>query len=388
MRIYRRENSSKWWVDWSDQKGRRHRKSTGVDDKKLAEALAAKWTQESFLEQHFGVIPEFPFQEALLRYGQEKQQNNPDGYTASVRYNLQRLLDRFGELNLSDFKLSMIQDFANERLGKVKTGTVHRELAILRAILNKAYREGYLAQVPPFPKVKPSQGRCRWLTVDEEQRLLKAAVPHLRALIAFAVDTGGRRSELFKLDWRDVNLERGFVKFTKTKNGEDRSVRLTNRAKQVLMNLGAKEFGPVFTYREQAIKDVKTTFDKARQKAGLNDFRFHDLRHSFASRLVQKGIPIYEVMHLTGHKSLAMVQRYSHLGPDYQNRAIDALNEYGHSFGTEGQNESEEDGVLNGQNPKVSLGVLMVEPNGIEPMTSTMPFHRIANKIKSISPHP
>lgn len=69
MRIYQRKNSTKWWVDWTDQKGHRLRKSTGTDDKKLAEALAAKWAQESFLEQHFGVIPEFPFQEALLRYG-------------------------------------------------------------------------------------------------------------------------------------------------------------------------------------------------------------------------------------------------------------------------------------------------------------------------------
>jgi len=374
MRIYKRKGSPKWWADWTDQKGRRFRKSTGVDDKALAKALAAKWQQASFMEQHFGVIPEYPFQDALVRYGEEKQQANPEGYTASVRYNLQRLLNQFGNLNLSEFNLSMLQDYANERLSKVKTGTVHRELAILRAIMNKAHREGHLAVMPPFPKVKPSQGRCRWLTVEEEARLLKASVPHLRALIAFAVDTGGRRSELFKLDWKNVDLDRGFVTFTKTKNGEDRAVRLTNRAKQVLVDLGSKPSGIVFTYKDNPIKDVKTTFDKARKKAGLEDFRFHDLRHTFASRLVQKGISIYEVMHLTGHKSLVMVQRYAHLAPDYQNRAIEALNSLSHNFGTVGQNACEDDTPQTRQNPLVSQGVLMVEPSGIEPLTSTMPL--------------
>ena len=374
MRIYQRKNSSKWWVDWTDQKGHRHRKSTGTDDKKLAKALAAKWTQESFLEQHFGIVPEVSFQEALFRYGEEKQKENPSGYAASVRYNLQRLLDRFCDLNLSDFNLGMLQDYAHERLVEVKSGTVHRELAILRAILNKAFREGRLSVVPPFPKVKPSKGRCRWLTEQEEQKLLRVCEPHLRSIIAFAVDTGGRRSELFKLDWQNVDLERGFVTFTDTKNGEDRAIRLTDRAKKVLEGLGPKESGPVFTYRGLAIKDVKTTFDKASQKAGLEDFRFHDLRHTFASRLVQKGVPIYEVMHLTGHKSLVMVQRYAHLAPDYQNRAIEALNDFGHNIGTVDHDVAGGKQAQNGQNPSVSAEVLMVEPIRIELTTSTMPL--------------
>lgn len=329
MRIYRRANSSKWWVDWTDQKGQRHRESTGTDDKKLAEALAAKWQQESFLEQHFGVIPEFPFRDALLRYGQERQRDNPVSYEASVKSRLQRLLSRFGDMTLTGITHAVIREWVDERLGEVKPATALRDLSTLRAILNKAFREGLLAQVPPFPRMKKDPGRCRWLTVEEERRLLLAAKPHLRALITFAVDTGGRRSELLKLDWRNVDLARGFVAFTKTKNGEDRSVRLTDRAKQVLEGLDPKEAGPVFTYRGQAIKCVKTTFDKARKRADLEDFRFHDLRHTFASRLAQQGVPLYEIMHLTGHKSFQMVQRYAHLAPDFQERAIGALNAYG-----------------------------------------------------------
>lgn len=286
------------------------------------------------MEQHFGTLPEVPFRDALLRYGKERQRENPEGYADSTRYRLQLLLDQFGHLNLSEITLLCIQEFADERLEDLKPATVQKELSTLKAILNKAYREGRLAVVPPFPRIKPSQGRCRWLTPEEETRLLNAAASHLRPLIAFAVDTGGRRSEILKLDWRNVDLARGLVTFVKTKNGEDRAIRLTDRAKAVLAALEPKENGPVFTYGGKQMKDNNSSFARARRIAGIGDFRFHDLRHTFASRLVQQGVSLYEVMHLTGHKSVSMVQRYAHLAPDFQERAIAALNVYGHKMGT------------------------------------------------------
>ena len=88
MRLYKRKGSPKYWVDWRDQKGQRHRKSTGTEDKRLAQTLAAKWQQESFMEQHFGTIPEVSFRDALLRYGTERKRENPEGYEASTRYRL------------------------------------------------------------------------------------------------------------------------------------------------------------------------------------------------------------------------------------------------------------------------------------------------------------
>lgn len=329
MRLYKRESSSKWWASWTDQNGRRYRKSTGTDDKQLAQTLAAKWQQESFLEKHFGVIPDVPFREALLRYGTERKRENPVSYEASGKSRLQALLNRFGDLNLTDITHAVMREWVDERLAKVKPSSAQRDLSTLRAILNKAFREDLLAVVPPFPRIKKEPGRCRWLTIEEEQRLLSVAPPHLHAIIGFAVDTGGRRSELLTLDWRNVNLERGFITFVKTKNGEDRSVRLTDRAQRVLSELGPQDSGPVFTYHGRQIKEVSNAFQRARSRVGLEDVRFHDLRHTFASRLVQQGVSLYEVMHLTGHKSFDMVQRYAHLAPDFQERAIAALNTYG-----------------------------------------------------------
>ena len=110
MRIFKRKGSPHWWATWNDQNGQRHRKSTGTNDKNLAQTLAGKWQQESFMEHHFGIIPDFPFQEALLRYANERKRQNAKSYEESLKYRLQFLLDRFGKLNLSQITAMLLQD--------------------------------------------------------------------------------------------------------------------------------------------------------------------------------------------------------------------------------------------------------------------------------------
>ena len=334
MQLYKRNDSNKYWVSWNDQDGKRIRRSTGVADRKLAEGLAAKWVKDGFMEEHFGKKPEVPFSEALLRYAKTHKRDHPHTFERVTRYRLKHFQERFGGFMLSDFTLAVVQEYMDERFETVSRGTVQKDAAILKAILNKAHREGLTDTPPRFPKFKALKHRTRWLTLEEEKRLTDAASPHLVPLIKFAVDTGGRLSELMRLDWRHVEMDQGRIRFTDTKNGEDRTVRLCNRALATLAAMGPKDSGPVFTFRGKPVKSMKVAFNNARTRAGLEDVRFHDLRHTFASRLVQAGIPLYEVMHLTGHKSLEMVQRYSHLAPDYADRAIQALNAIGHDLVT------------------------------------------------------
>ena len=345
MQLYKRENSTKWWVTWRDKDGKRFRRSSGTADKKLAEALAASWTKEDFLEEHFGKKPDIAFSEILLRYAKALKRKNPEYFMDKDRYRIKFLKDKFEGFNVSELTYRVIQDFVDERLETVSSGMALKDVAYIKAAINRARREELTDFVPNFPRVKPSRPRNRWLTHEEEDRLVNAAAPHLKPIIRFAVDTGGRRSELFKLDWRYVDLLNRRITFVKTKNGEDRTVRLCKRAYETLIALGPKDTGPVFTYGGTALKGIKHSFDTARVKAGIEDFRFHDLRHTFASRLVQGGVPLYNVMHLTGHKSLEMVQRYAHLAPEYQEAAIavldqrptktiDASEEFGHILGT------------------------------------------------------
>ncbi|MBL6931944.1 MAG: site-specific integrase [Rhodospirillales bacterium] len=334
MRLYKRKGSPKWWASWSDQDGKRYRRSTGTDDQKLAEALAAQWVQEGFMERHFGKIPEMPFSEALLNYAKIQKRDHGRHYRDKTRYCLKRLQQWFGGFNLSEITLRVVQKFMDERLESVSMGTVQRDVSTLRAILYKAYREGLLEKPPRVPKFKRLKSRTRWITPEEEECLVKAAAPHLAPIIRLALNTGGRRSELLGLDWRYVDMKNRRLTFIDTKNGEDRTLRMTDAAFMVLVAMGPKSSGPVFIYKDRPMKGIKSSYDRARKNAGLEDVRFHDLRHTFASRLVQGGVPLYDVMQMMGHKSLEMVQRYSHLAPDYQERAVNVLNGFGHNFGT------------------------------------------------------
>jgi len=325
MQLYKRKDSSSWWVSWSDQNGKRFRRSSGTADRKLAEALAASWIKEDFMEVNFGKKPDLAFSEVLLRYAQTLKRNNPSAFMDKDRYRIKFLAERFKGFNVSELTYKVIQEFVDERLETVSSGMALKDVAYIKAAINKARREELTDFVPNFPRVKPSRPRNRWLTFEEEERLVNAAASHLKPIIRFAVDTGGRRSELFRLDWRYVDLTNRRVTFIQTKNGEDRTVRLCERAYATLKALGPKSSGPVFTFGGKALKGIKSSFDTAREKAGIEDFRFHDLRHTFASRLVQGGVPLYNVMHLTGHKSLEMVQRYAHLSPEFQEAAIAVL---------------------------------------------------------------
>jgi len=279
-------------------------------------------------------MPEVPFSEALLRYATAHKRDHPQSFRVDIRYRLKRLQDRFRNHMLSEMTLKTIQEFMDERLETVSHASAQKDVSTVRAILNKAYREELMDKAPRIPKFKSLKSRDRWLTPEEEQRLVRTAAPHLANLISFAVDTGGRLSELLGLEWGDVELTEERIRFRDTKNGEDRTVRLCNRAQRLLFKLGVKKSGPVFTFRGKVMKTVQTSFNSARAMAGLEDVHFHDLRHTFASRLVQGGVPLYDVMHLLGHKSLKMVQRYAHLTPDSQDKAMRALNAGGHNLGT------------------------------------------------------
>lgn len=279
MRLYKRKGSSQWWATWN-QDGKRHRRSTGTDDRKLAEALVSKWVQEDFLEEHFGKKPDLPFSEALLRYAKAQKRERPKHFMTVTRYILKRQAKYFGDLNLSEMTVARLRDYIDYRLDHVSVGTVQRDISVLRAILNKALREELIDKVPPFPRLNTPKARNVWLTTKEVTQLVDAAAKHLKPIILFAVDTGGRLSEILGLDWRHVDMANGRVTFVETKNGEDRTIPLCDRALGVLAEIGPKPSGPVFMFRGKGMKTLGTSFPNARDAAGMPHVHFHDLRHT------------------------------------------------------------------------------------------------------------
>jgi integrase len=241
---------------------------------------------------------------------------------------------------LAELTASRISDYKGHRLSTARKigedtrllagATVNRALALLRHLLRLAHEEWeVIDRVPRIRLEREAEGRLRWLTPEEATRLLDVCRDSRNAdlldLVELALFTGTRRGELLGLTWERVDRARGVILLdsTSTKSKRRREVPLNGRADAVLARRGSKATGPVFSSRRW--DHYRTAWDLAVGRAKLADFRFHDLRHTFASWAVQAGATLQEVKDLLGHSSLAMVMRYAHLSPEHLRTAVARL---------------------------------------------------------------
>ena len=193
-----------------------------------------------------------------------------------------------------------------------------RKYASLISHLYKTARQQWRMEVhnPVAGEIKlPSNGkpRDRRLQGNEAVLLLKHLPGETKAIFELAIETGMRRSEMLSLEWRNVDLKKSVAVLTDTKNGESRAVPLSSTAIRVLKELQRGiGGGKVFTITQSQLRD---TWEAARTAAGIPDIRLHDLRHEAASRLFEKGLNVMEAASVTGHKTLSMLKRYTHLNP-------------------------------------------------------------------------
>jgi integrase len=255
------------------------------------------------------------------------------------------LLDYFGSTRLRSITLGEIERFKATRLntptkgdGERSIATVNRELETLRSMLRFARNNGWIDSSPfelassPVISKADEQQRVRVLSRDEERRILKACGddtprPHLRPLVIAAIDSGCRAGELLNLKWSDLDLSARVIRLRSitTKTLKAREVPISNRLAIELERLrnGVSDDALVF-----GIKNFQRGW-KALVKAAEIEERltFHDLRHTFATRLVQAGFPLVEVARLLGHSTLQMTFRYSNATQETVERAADLLNQ-------------------------------------------------------------
>jgi len=218
---------------------------------------------------------------------------------------------------------------ATEKL--LSAAAVNRPLALLRHLLRLAHDEwGVLDRVPKIRTEKEPQGRLRWLTRVEATNLLaacrKSKNKALHDLVEFCMFTGVRRGEALALSWDRVDRARGVVRLELTKSGRRREVPLSSNADGVL----ARRWTPGATgyvFGSRNWNAFRSAWEAALATAGLDTFRFHDLRHTFASWLVQRGRTLKEVQEALGHQTITMTMRYSHLAPDHLRAAVAVLDD-------------------------------------------------------------
>lgn len=225
--------------------------------------------------------------------------------------------------SLEGLTVARVAQWRNERMTQVSGSTVNRDMNLLGHVIEIARREWELDfEVNPFQRVRrPSHGpsRERRLLPSEEAALLEACAatlnPYVLPIIVLALETAMRRSEIVGLEWERVYLSEPSVQLTQTKTGTPRGVALSRRAVVTLSALrpvgGEGLKGSVFPGLTP--NALKLAFRRAVERAGITDFRFHDLRHEATSRLFEKGLSVMEVASITGHQDVRMLRRYTHL---------------------------------------------------------------------------
>lgn len=265
------------------------------------------------------------FKQAVERYVQAKARKKSLTHDRLYLRQLQAALG--AETPLTELTAARISAWQDAQLTATcpRTGrpyapaSVNRPLAALRTLLTLAHeRWGWLSAVPRIELAKEPEGRVRYLEADEEARLLAAAResknPELVPAIIVSMETGLRRGELLGLNWADVDMTRGLIRLDgrRTKSGKRREVPMRQEVYAALSNLPGEREGRVFKTRS-----LRTAFERAVNRAGIQDFHWHDLRHHFASWFVMRGGTLQALKEVLGHADLKMTLRYAHLSPDH-----------------------------------------------------------------------
>jgi len=246
---------------------------------------------------------------------------------------IKRLQEKFGNSPLPSITTHEIDKYQSEILASGKApATANRYIACLKHMMTKAdewkwISEGTLKESRKIKMLKENNKRLRYLTEDEYSRLLVAcgktrAAKWLTPIVAIAVNTGMRQGEIMGLRWDQIDMKNQMILLTDTKNGDRREVPLNEAARGAFSSLPHRiDGGKVF--KAEAFNDQP--FMAALRMAGIKDFRFHDLRHTFASWLIMAGEGLATVQSLLGHKTITMTLRYAHLSQGHRSQAVARL---------------------------------------------------------------
>lgn len=301
---------------------------------------ATRWVKETeaAIEQGIHLISaeakKHTLSELIERYiGHYERNNNKDRKRVPQ---LRWWQSEIGEYLLTQMTPARLSELKEKLQEERSPATVNRYLAALSPVFTMATNEWAWMDENPLRKVKrlkEPRGRVRYLSEDEKDRLLTAckesATKELYPIVLLAISTGMRQGEILELEWQDVSFEKGRCILQNTKNNERRAVPLVGETRNELLQWskvrrintdlvfpGKNPRQPIF---------IRTPWMKAVTQSGLEDFRFHDLRHTAASYLAMSGASLAEIAEILGHKTLSMVQRYAHLSEAHTSKVVERM---------------------------------------------------------------
>lgn len=299
--------------------GRQVRRSTGTSDTKAAQELHDQIKAELWRTEKLGDKPQVSWDKAALSWWEEHAQHKKSA--SDDRHKIRWLTTHLKSKRIVDIDAATIQAIRQAKTDEgASKATVNRHMATLSAVLHHAHGKGWIDGLPKIPMHTEQNSRIRWITQEEALRLLEELPPHLAAMARFTLATGLRRANVTGLTWQQVDLQRAvaWIHADEMKARKALGIPLNDDARAVLIAQRGQHPTHVFHYQgAPVIRTGTKAWEKACARAGIADFHWHDLRHTWASWHVMAGTPLHELKELGGWRSLDMVLRYAHLAPDH-----------------------------------------------------------------------
>lgn len=358
MGIYRQKKSNIFWMSKTVD-GILYRQSTGTDSKMQARAVFEKWATELRektkngepvitvkVKREHKAHKAITFKELAERYlefthGRLKSYKN-------LVYFVKTLKDIFNNKSLDDFTVLDLEKMQSVILAKGQSvAYANRLTAILKAMFSKALSwelitEDVIKKIKQCRQLKGENKRLRYLSDEESERLIECCDSHLIPVVVTALSTGMRKSEILGLTWRRVDMKNRVILLDTTKNGERREIPVNETLYNTLSGITRHLQCEYVFYNPETLKPyygLNKAFERALKKAHIVDFKIHDLRHTFASRLVMRGVDLATVKELLGHKDIKMTLRYAHLAPAHLRAAVEVLDKKNSYFLHTGEKE-------------------------------------------------
>jgi integrase len=333
MGLYKR--GSVWWMSFV-YKGKQYRKSTETDNRKLAQKISDKIKGQIAEGKWFDVLEEEErtFNDLMERYMREHSKPKKKSWLRD-EISISHLKPFFGSSTLQEIRPEMISKYKTKRYAEnARPATINRELALAKHASNLGLKEWGWCKSNPFSMVKmekENNARDRILSYEEEERLLNVCPKWLNDIVTFALNTGARMGEILELAWKDVDLFRRVVVIYQGKTGHTKTMPLTLTALEILKakakvrHLHSNLVFPSQSGTRISNRNLERAFANALKKVKVEGLRFHDLRHTFASRLAMAGKDLYLIQRLLGHREPRMVQRYAHHSIESLRNGIEVL---------------------------------------------------------------
>lgn len=330
MSVYQR--GKKWGVGYSLPNGKWKREIIGTS-KRQAEEYERKIKTQIAANKFLGVplMKQMVFEKLCEEYLAFSKAHKRVQSLRRDRTSINNLLSAFVGQLVSEIRAHDMEKYIVTRSEmKVKPATINREISCIKHMFTKAVHWGYLTETPlrSVRKLREPPGRTRYLNDDEIKRLLYCCPQHIKPVVITALYTGMRKGEILNLEWSDIDLAKRSIRVRDSKNHESRHVPINDILYTTLIKLPHEvSHGYVFSGKHgKPIRSIQNAWERTLRNANISDFRFHDLRHTFASHLAMLGIDLQQIRELLGHKTIVMTMRYSHLSSETLQRAVDMLN--------------------------------------------------------------